>query len=81
MRGRLCQGMLRAIGLEELIGESVDDYIDIAVKLGTDAEYRTRIVERIKNHKHTLFDDLECVTELDSFWKSQVAQLEANSSV
>lgn len=70
MRGRLCQAMLRVIGLDELIGKNVDDYIDIAVRLGTDRDYRASIVDRIKTSKHQLFEDVECVKELDSLFKT-----------
>ncbi|MBS1953935.1 MAG: tetratricopeptide repeat protein [Cyanobacteria bacterium SZAS-4] len=70
MTGRSCQAMLSAVGVDELIGKNVEDYINIAVKLGTDSEYRKAIVAKIKDQKHKLFNDLESARELDALWKS-----------
>lgn len=77
MRGRMCQAMLKAIGVEESIGQGVEEYIEIAVQLGTDSQRRAAIVEKIKTNKHKLFNDVNCVGDLDSFWKAEVKQLEA----
>lgn len=72
MRGRLCQAMLRVIGADELIGNSVEEYIDIAVKLGTIDEYRASMIEKIKSNKDKLFNNTDCVKHLDHFWKSKI---------
>jgi protein O-GlcNAc transferase len=72
MRGRLCQAMLRVVGIDELIGKNVDDYVDIAVKVGTNSDFRETLIERIKREKNKLFNDLESVKELDTFWKENV---------
>ncbi len=39
---------LRELGLEELIARDPDDYVELAVKLGSDADYRLAIGQRIQ---------------------------------
>jgi len=73
MRGRHSYAMLKMIGVEELIVDSLDDYVTMSARLGRDRILRSAIVEKIKAQKHKLFDDMECIEYLDSFFKSKVA--------
>lgn len=75
MRGRHSSAMLEMIDVPELIAGSLDEYVSLAVKLGNSEEYRQSVVSKIKNNKHKLFHDLECVEALDKFFKSEVAKL------
>ncbi|MBX9693795.1 MAG: hypothetical protein K2Z81_15505, partial [Cyanobacteria bacterium] len=74
MRGRHSYAMLKMIGLDELITESVEDYIDLAVRMGTDKKYRQTLVKKIGENKHKLFHDQACIDALDQFFKSEVAK-------
>jgi CRISPR-associated protein Csy1 len=42
-RGRQTSGMLRLAGLDELIARDVDDYVERAVRIGSDRELRERL--------------------------------------
>ena len=47
MSGRCSQGLLRAVGLDELVAADLDDYIRIALRLGTDPAYRAGLSRRV----------------------------------
>ncbi len=67
MRGRLGSGILKRMGLAELVGQTEQGYIDIAVNLARDAGYRQRIRERIQADRHVLFNDTAPVRGLEDF--------------
>ena len=67
LRGRLASGILRRMGLQELVAGSEEDYIVLALKLVQDGEYRERIRERIEADRHILFEDLAPIRALEDF--------------
>ena len=48
MRGRLASGILKTLGIPELVAATPDQYVDIAVALASDAGYRQSIRGRIE---------------------------------
>jgi protein O-GlcNAc transferase len=69
MRGRHSTAILKMMGLNETIAESLDDYIAIAVELGKDAYYRKYISDIVSLRKHHLYNDGKCVTALEDFFE------------
>lgn len=67
MRGRLASGILRRMGITELIANTEDDYVNLAVKLAQDAEYRQDVRKRIETARPVLFDDVAPVRALEDF--------------
>ena len=67
MRGRLTSGILQRMGMRELIAETEDEYVNLAVRLAQDAEYRLNIRQRIENSRSILFDDIAPVRALEDF--------------
>jgi predicted O-linked N-acetylglucosamine transferase (SPINDLY family) len=67
LRGRLASGVLRRMGRTELIAESEQDYVDLAIRLGSDSELRADLRDRIGRSKYALYDDLAPVRALESF--------------
>jgi predicted O-linked N-acetylglucosamine transferase (SPINDLY family) len=67
LRGRLASGILKRMGLQELIAGSEEDYISLAVKLIRDGEYRERARKRIEAERHVLFEDIAPIRALESF--------------
>ncbi len=67
MRGRLASGILRRMGMSELIAKTEEEYVDLAVKLGLDADFRALIRERVESSRHILFHDLVPVRALEKF--------------
>ncbi len=80
MRERAGSAMLEMIGLDETITKSLDDYVSIAAKLGTDRRFRSAVIEKIAANKHKLFEDKCCTDYLDRFLKEEVARVRAAAS-
>ncbi|HXD82861.1 MAG TPA: tetratricopeptide repeat protein [Rudaea sp.] len=70
MRGRQTAGLMRLIGLDELIATSEDDYVRIAVRLAQDAAWRAELRARIHARKTELFEDRGAVEALAQFLRS-----------
>lgn len=65
MRGRLGSGILRRMGLKELITDNNQAYVDLAVRLATDKEYQKTIRHAIQDKRGVLFNDQESVKALE----------------
>ncbi|MBK8322177.1 MAG: tetratricopeptide repeat protein [Betaproteobacteria bacterium] len=57
MRGRQSAGMLGLAGVPELIAKDAEDYVRLAVRLGTDAPWRAEVRARLAAGAPRLFDD------------------------
>lgn len=49
-----------------------EEYVDIAVRLGSARIMRAAICSRIKSASHLLFDDSHAVWELETFFEKAV---------
>jgi tetratricopeptide (TPR) repeat protein len=67
MRGRLASGILKRIGLQELIAKNENDYINLVVKLASNQEYNQFIRNKIKENHGILYSDFESVRGLEQF--------------
>lgn len=74
MRGRMSYGMLKMLGLSETIAQDEAEYIEIAVRLGLEDEWRQQIVQHIAKHKDCLFDDKVPVAALEDFYQRVVRE-------
>lgn len=72
LKGRLSYAWYRRIGVHDPIAHSADEYVDIAVRLGMDREYRDRVRGRIRAGVDRLFDDYRMVRELEQFFEKVV---------
>jgi len=61
--GRFTSGFYKKMGLDEYICHTKEEYIDFAIKLGKDKEYRQSIEKIIADKKECLFLDQETITE------------------
>jgi len=66
-RGRHTQAMYRRMGLGDLVAGDAQNYVDLAVKLANDAEYRQSVRARIHEASHVLFEDAQVVREFEHF--------------
>ncbi len=73
MRGRQSMAILRMMGMTDTIADSVDDYVRIAARLGTDAHWRKQIGDRVAADKHKLYTDKTCIEALEIFLEKAVA--------
>lgn len=73
MRGRQSLGMLRLIGMEELVARDGDDYVRLAARLCRDRPWRDGLSARIVARSGALFDQREPVEALEAFLESAAA--------
>src|SRR5205814_9654540 len=67
MRGRFASAILKRMQLDELVATSESSYIEIAVKLARDAQYRRRIAAHIETSREILYRDRAPVAALEEF--------------
>ena len=72
MRGRQSMAILEMMGLTTTVADSVDDYVQIAARLGRDARWRTQIREQIAMNKHRLYGDMTPIAALEAFLEKAV---------
>jgi len=74
LRGRLTHAMYRQMGYSDLLAKDSDDYIRIALRIGTDPGERSAARAAILDSCGVLYDDQPIVRELEDFWE-QAARL------
>ena len=67
LRGRLASGILKRIGLAELVTPSEEAYIELAAALAGDRERRRSLRSRIEANRSRLFDDPAPVGAMQDF--------------
>ncbi|MEN9224887.1 MAG: tetratricopeptide repeat protein [Thermostichus sp. DRC_bins_24] len=72
MRGRHTYAMLKRMGLEALIASDWSAFVDLAVQLGSDPEFRNHMATEIERRRDLLFEDQECVAALGDFLERAV---------
>lgn len=70
LRGRLGSGVLRRMGLTELIVPTKAEYVELAARLVTDPDYQARIRDEIGQRRSVLFDDQSAMGPLQDFLES-----------
>ena len=70
MRGRQSAGMLGLMGIDELVATDADDYVRIAVRLGSDRAWRDAMSARILASHAKVFDDVAPIAALEDFLRS-----------
>lgn len=70
LRGRLASGVLRRMGLTELIAGTKADYVNLVVRLATDRLYQAHIRHEIQRHCLVLFDDKSAMGPFQDFLES-----------
>ena len=74
LRGRITYGHYRRMDVMDCVAKDVDDYVDIAVHLGTDPAWRHEVETRIKAASPVLYENVEGVRELEQFFLEVVAE-------
>ena len=81
MRGLHAYSFLKMLGVTDTIAQNEEEYIQIAVKLGLDSQWRRDIAQRMSQRQDDLFDDKVCVTALEGFYQQVVLErLEGNKN-
>lgn len=67
MRGRHSAAMLQTMGVTDTVAASLESYIAIAVRLGSDQAWRADVSRRLHESKHRLYRDRTCILALQDF--------------
>ena len=77
MRGRLGSAILDRMELSDLVAKSDNEYIELAVKLAGDAEYRKSVSARMMQAREILYNDIEPIRALEAFLDDVVLKVGA----
>ncbi len=69
LRGRLASGILRRMGMEELVADNDAAFVETAVKLAQDAAWWGSVRERMIAARPRLYGDMEPVRALEEFFE------------
>jgi predicted O-linked N-acetylglucosamine transferase (SPINDLY family) len=67
LRGRITYALYRAMGVEEPVARNLEDYVERAVRLGTDAAWRDAVRARILAANQRIFENPAGVRDLEAF--------------
>jgi predicted O-linked N-acetylglucosamine transferase (SPINDLY family) len=76
MRGRVTYACYKKMDLTDCVASTPEAYVDTAVRLGTDRDYRTAVSEAIRSRNHVLYEDISAVTELEQFFLQALEQVD-----
>jgi predicted O-linked N-acetylglucosamine transferase (SPINDLY family) len=67
MRGRHSAAILSMMGVTETIASTLDEYVELAVRLGLDSDWRGQVTQKITLNKHKIYKDKNCISALEDF--------------
>jgi protein O-GlcNAc transferase len=73
-RGRHTRAMYLKMGITDCIAAGIDDYVDIAVRLGTDSAFRNRVHQAILRCNSALYEDANVVREFERFFATALEE-------
>jgi protein O-GlcNAc transferase len=74
MRARHSAAILRMMGIDETIAESVDGFVSIAARLAKDMQARQVLGKEMAERKHLLYRDRTCIAALEKFLEDAARQ-------
>lgn len=72
MRGRHSMAILKMLGVHETIAENFDDYIQKAIKLGENRNYRQEFSDKIRESKYRVYRDKASIIALENFFEKTI---------
>jgi len=74
MRSRHSSAILTMMGLRHTIASTLDEYVDIAVRLGLEPEWRKQLSDQVRARKHLVYRDTVCINALEEFLEKVVQE-------
>lgn len=71
-RGRHTYGFLRKVGFTDTVARTSEDYVEIAVRIAADREYRETLKREQAARVHALYDDRNAVRQIEDFFARAV---------
>jgi protein O-GlcNAc transferase len=75
LRSRITTALYRKMGVEDCMVRTPDEYIDLAVRLACEPEFRQHMSDKILAANDVLYADMEAVRELEQFFEQAVAKV------
>ena len=80
IRGRHTYSILKKLNIEETIASSKKEYVEIAVKLSKDNDFRNSIINKIIKNKKKLFNDDKPIRFLEEVIKKELLKFKKNKN-
>jgi predicted O-linked N-acetylglucosamine transferase (SPINDLY family) len=72
-RGRHTYGFFRKMRFVETVVQTPAEYVDLAVRIATDRELRTKLKSEQAIHAHRLYEDQGAVDQIEAFFEQALA--------
>ncbi len=73
LRGRVTTALYQKIGVRDCIADTREQYVELAVRLGGDPEFRRDVRDKILSANTVLFKDEEALSQVGAFLEQAVA--------
>lgn len=70
MRGRGMLALYRQMGLDDCVVSSIDEYIELACRIGSDEAFRDQLRLKILAKSHLIFENINTVREMETFFQT-----------
>ena len=67
MRGRHTAAILEMMGITETIAETIEQYVDLAVRMGRDTHWRAKVARQMVANRHKAYCDQTSIKGLEEF--------------
>jgi predicted O-linked N-acetylglucosamine transferase (SPINDLY family) len=67
LRGRITYALYRQMGIDDLIARDVDDYVERAVRIATEPDWRAQLRAQIRVAGQDIFENPAGVRDLEAF--------------
>ncbi len=71
-RGRFTYGLYRQMGMTDCVVTTPEEYVQQAVRLGSDRDYRETILQGLREKSEVLFEDISIVQEYERIFQDLV---------
>ena len=79
VRGRYTFGFYRTMGIADCVAATVDEYVERAVRLGTDRDWRSHVEDRIRDTSDVLFESADSIAEYDRIFRQLVDEAKSRN--
>ena len=73
--GRLTYGYYKQMGIMDCVADTFDSYVEIALRLANNSDWRNHIKDKIKAASYVLFENMNSVSELEIFFEQAVKKI------
>lgn len=81
MRGRGMLAIYNKMGLQDCVVSSIEEYINLACRIGSDEAFRDQLRLKILSKSHLVFEDVNTIRELETFFESALKHSESQQPV